>query len=408
MRSTFSRFVRFFLSAPCLIFNYYVLRSANKSHVTYLPDFNRFILEVAVGYTANQDCGAAGSIFDLGPYPWGKPVIIGSFERDPQYSGLCTDFPNLILATYQKISDNPLMATIKGVVSGGSFFSNRQDQRDNYSPHLRTFWLSANAPATMTRFTSTGVNGTHISNGLLAFWDMVGPVGVKTIPDLAAGTYTYTAPDDTHLPMFDKYGFISMQVVSGGVDQTGDGISWDTTWRHSLTTTFPLTKALNDFTMFVPFCHCPYQDDPTGTVVNDGLYGETILAKTGGDVSIVRHGSTFGSGATWDVTVHGTTLNGSVPCADGTWCLFTIRSNGTTATAFTRVSASPTGNASLTPDASGTVRRAGSSGSLILGGMTSLQGIISSTSIYNRALTDVEIKREAEVFWTELSKRGER
>jgi hypothetical protein len=158
---------------------------------------------------------------------------------------------------------------------------------------------------------------------------------------------------------------------------------------------------LNSFTAIACFGHFPYQFN--GVTINSGQAGEQVLAKINGDFSIVRHGSTFGAAASWDVMVHGATV-GAVAMPDGSFGCLAARVTGTTATIYDSSAIRTT--LPLTPVAGPVpVAGAGAAGALQLGGPTSLWGILSNLLIYNRALSDVELVHEMGVVRREMAGR---
>jgi len=379
----------------------YMASSGNKGHIAYVPDFNRFILSMYIG--ANN-CAQASAIFDLGPYPWGKPVLIGSINRDLRFPGLCPGFPNPLLSTYQKISSNPLVSTMVWVTSGGSFKGARTDgSSDNYSPYLWSLRLvprTATANRAMASKTKSG--GRHNSNGLQLFYNFQDTTGTLQIvnrsPNDPTGSFS-TINENSSPPIFDRYG-LALTVPSGSPDNTTDGISW-TGQQQNLTLPTPFSMPLNSYTAFVCFGHYPYQF--SGTTINNGQAGEQVLAKSGGDLGIVRHGATFGAGASWDVTVHGTVV-GAVAIPDGSFGCVAVRVNGASASVYQ--SGAVTNSLPLTPTAGPTtVGASGAAGALVLGGTTSLWGILSELLVYDRALSDVELIQEMSVIRKEMAQR---
>lgn len=378
------------------------------AHMDFLPDFNRFILSIRApvdnfyGYGGNP-------IFDVGPYPWGVPTLIGTINRDLRFPGGMNGFPTPILSTYNKLSSNPLIVSMTWSTSGGLFsgpdiYGSVNGAMDNYSTFFRDVTLVPAGVGVRRPQVSSNSRDGHIAGGLRLFYDFQGITGASTLvnrsPNDPAGQWSYTDSSGLFPLLFDQYGLVNFGYPVIGQNVT-DGITWGaaagtTLWDYSTAT--PYNEPLGAFTAIVVFGHYPYQVG--GVTVNPVTSGENVLTKAG-DLAIARNGSA----PSWNVSVKGTVI-GSVPIADGAFGAIVIRrdvsGNVTLYNSNAIESTLP-----LTPSATASgIAAAWSSSAVILGGSPSLYGPMSELLIWNRALSDAELVQEMGLVRGDMAVRG--
>jgi Putative Ig domain len=336
----------------------YMLNSANKAQITFVPDANRFLLTAYIGGNADA---AASAIFDLGPYPWGKPVLIGSINRDNRYPGMSPGFGAAVLPTYKMISSSPYLAQMTWTTSGGLFVGSGP-QTDQYSMFIWPVTLAA-APATQPAqpcMSAAGGPQCIPTQNLDVFYPGKGISGSLTIPNWSPNdpTQAYAYVNNSNSPVFyDPTGLVLAYPAGNGLNST-DGETWTAGPGRTLVSyTMPYAKQLGNFGAVVCW-YRPYQ--LADTVFNPGAPNETIVSDP--NFSIVRNGTAYGSGATWNIYIHGS-LVGAVAGADGTQVCVALTNSGTTANIY---QPSSVGRTPLARTATATVSARSSAGNLVL------------------------------------------
>ncbi len=334
----------------------YMNSLANKGQIVFVPDANRFVLTMYVG---PNGCATSSWIFDLGPYPWGKPVFIGQINRDYRFPGMCPSFGSAVTATYQKVSASPYIAEMNWLTSGG-IFPGSNPASDNYSMYTWQVTLAEATPTQPSRpcMTYPGGPGCIPLANLDVFYPGVQGPNPTVIPNWSPNDPAQNYAVAPGGPVVYDHTGLAMTYPNSGGNST-DGITWGgAVGRAAVAYTTPYTKSLGSFGTMVCF-YRPYQLG--ATIWNPGAASETVVADP--NFTIVRHGTTYGPGASWDVSVHGTVV-GQVAIADGSPGCIAITNSGTTASIYasTALEGLP-----LTPTATATVSAGGTSGALVLG-----------------------------------------
>jgi len=374
---------------------------AYKATISYLPDFNRFIISVYVpvnNHQANPQAGTA--IYDLGPYPWGIPKLIGFIGVDKFYTQQTTGFPNTITPTYAKLSSSPLVVNLTWATSGGLFNGSiGTPASDSYSMFFRNVTLVPAVASVGRPQVSSNSRDGHNATGLRLFYDFQDSTGTYSLvnrsPNDLRGAWNYASSYPTVPLLFSPYGLINFGQPTN--NNYTDGLSW--VGQQSIGMTTPYNEQLGAFTAIVVFGHYPYQVG--STTINPAVSGEVVLNKAG-DLSIIRNGST----ASWTVSVKGTAI-GSVSIADGSFGGIAITRDGSGNVAVYGADAIGS-TLPLTPTvtASG-VTGAWSSSDLTLGSASqSLNGTLGELLIWNRQLSGAELIQEMNVVRQDMGVRG--
>jgi len=240
---------------------------------------------------------------------------------------------------------------------------------------------------------------THIAKGLDLFYAF-GPWQPRgALTDSApGGLYSISGLGTTH-PSFDSHGLIDFGFWAGFSRNCTPAC--DQPRPYTLTT--PYNRALGDFTLAVVFAHYP-----NSLAVNSN---ETVLDKTttGTGLRIFRNGSAANS---WRITVGGTTsnafsLNTDVPAGSGAFPMLFIRRSGSSVTVYTTgaLEGLPLVPVESFFDSTTTDTAPLTLGSMA-GGLQPFYGTLSHLQVWSRALSDVEMVRQAGVVKAAMEARG--
>ena len=364
-----------------------------KPQIAFLPDFNRYVATSWGFAPANQYQAAVGLVWDVGPYVWSLPSLIKTITRnlwvDTTYA---PNFPQVLLASYNKASSNPLIARVT-VTSTGSYLTRLGSPDTNdYGPYLHQLTLVARSATPARQPLSSNGRNRHLSGGMDLFYNFSDCSWQASIPDLSPNglllSHKYDANTSAALPLCDGNGMFSFGFPYDGF-AGGNGVHYQT---YTLTT--PYTRALGGFTMFLAFSHYP----SAMPVAN-----ECVLDKS--DIQVCRNGTTANS---WTVKVGTTTLGPFLLTTDGTFAGLVIRWDGTNIAVYG--SAGIQASLPLTTLATGSYTGSLGTSAVTLGSLAAgtqpFYGTLSEFLVYSRALTDVELLREAGAFRRDMAGRG--
>ena len=365
-----------------------------KPQMAFLPDFNRYIA-TSWGFSAvNQYQGAVVLVWDVGPYAWSAPTLIKTIPRNVAVdANYLPNFPQVLLASYSKISSTPLLSKVTVTTTGDYLTRFGSPDTNDYSPYMHQLTLAAK-PATMSRqpLSSNGRNR-QLPAGMDLFYNFSECSWQPSIPDLSPNAvllnHSYDANTAAALPLCDTNGMFSFGFNYDG-SVGGNGVHYQT---YTLTT--PYTRALTAFTVFLAFGHYP------GALPISP--NECVLDKS--DIQVCRNGSTANS---WTVKVGTTMLGPFSLTTDGTFAGLAIRWDGTNIAVYG--SAGLQASLPLTTLAAGTYSGSLGSSAVTLGslagGTQPFYGTLSEFLVYSRALTDNEMLRETGAMRREMAGRG--
>jgi hypothetical protein len=390
------------------------VNSMNMYNLAFIPGFNRFIWTTNAQNINGLTSGAA--LYDV-QYPWSVPVKVAAVPRYAQvYPNQLSGFGNILTGSYNQTSSSPFAATV--TLSEASGYEVSSPQWDGYTTFIHYLGLVPRVATAARPAVSSNSRHGHIPVGLDLFYNFQGYSGDVTIQNLSpndpTGQYSTTVSGvwtDAGTPVgnqqtvmntfyYDQYGMWNFGYPTF---HSSPGTPWAINLSYSFTT--PYAATANAFTAIVVWAHYPATVlNSTGLLTVATPSGETVLSK-GGDLRIKRHGSSPNSG--WDVVVGGTTVNGSaLLCADGSFCAFVVRRDGSGNVTVYR-SNSIGGSLPLTADATASVSGAWSSTPLTFGDpTTSLTGVILEALFWHTNLTDAQLIQEMSVIRNDMATRG--